>query len=530
MGYGMSDIDIVVNLGGQSARSADSRARSGTKLGNQSGRWSGSEFVGNGESLNLPDKLACLATYGEMYILVSGGSGQGKSLVKTQMLAQLAEFLPVLELNAEQRSLATLTEALLVGFSLNATRVGGNAGLDQLRRFTRDLANSSRKAVVVVDNAHCLTNAALKTLLDLVEKAGLGLVLFAEPSIDRRNALKAVAARIYRCSLNRLDKSQARSYLRRKQPGLTEGLNQAQLDDILVASRGVPSEIDRRLEDILHEPRPARGLPMIHVSMILALVLMGGAALWFEQGAESIVTRQSLAIDTLDATTPAPFGEGPSEPSGESSRESSRESSSESFIQSLRPTLQAAPTASPKGPDLAAAAQPEASAHLAPPVVPGLSRNVSLAVIMPRGAPSEMQESTAPSTPLNRVDKSITTQRAATQAGVAALVSDPTISLSALNADAADWIYSARPGEYTLQLMGSYSLDGIEAFINSTGEPERFAYFVTRRGSAIWYVLTAGRYRSRDAAVAAINALPPSLADTKPWARSVESIRGSLGS
>jgi DamX protein len=78
--------------------------------------------------------------------------------------------------------------------------------------------------------------------------------------------------------------------------------------------------------------------------------------------------------------------------------------------------------------------------------------------------------------------------------------------------------------------MGSYSLEGIEAFINSTGEPERFAYFVTRRGSAIWYVLTAGRYPSRDAAVAAINALPPSLADTKPWARSVESIRSSLGS
>ena len=518
----MSDTDIVVNLGSQSARSAGSSARSGTTPGNQSGSWSDSEFVGNGELLNLPDKLACLATYGEMYILVSGGSGQGKSLAKTQMLAQLVDFLPVLELNAEQRSLATLTEALLVGFNLNATRMEDQVGLDQLRFFTRDLANSSRKAVVVVDEAHCLTNAALKTLLDLVEKAGLGLVLFAEPSIERRNALKAVAARIYRCPLERLDKAQARSYLRRKQPGLTEGLNQAQLDDILVASRGVPGEIDRRLEDTLHEPRLARGLPMIHVSMILALVLIGGAALWFEQGTESIVTRQSLAIDTLDATTPAPFGEGSSETSGESS--------SESFIESLRPTLQAVPTTSPKDADLAAAAQSEPSAHLVAPVVPDVSRNLSIAVIMPQGAPSEVQETAASSRPPNRLDKLITTRRAATLAGVAAPVSDPAISLSTLNADAADWIYSARPGEYTLQLMGSYSLEGIEAFINSTAEPERFAYFVTRRGSAIWYVLTAGRYPSRDAAVAAINALPPSLADTKPWARSVESIRASLGS
>jgi type II secretory pathway predicted ATPase ExeA len=291
----MSDIDTVVNLGGQRARSAGFGARSGAR--------SDVEFVGNGELLNLPDKLACLATYGEMFILVSGCSGQGKSLAKTQMLAQLVDFLPVLELDAEQRSLAALTEVLLVGFSLNATRVTGNTGLDQLRRFTRDLANSSRKAVVVVDDAHCLTNAALKTLLDLVEKAGLGLVLFAEPSIDRRNALKAFAARIYRCPLERLDKLQACSYLRRKQPTLTEGLSQAQLDDILVASRGVPGEIDRRVEGILHEPRPARGLPMIHVSMIFALVLIGGAAVWFEQGIESIVTRQSLVIDTLDATT-----------------------------------------------------------------------------------------------------------------------------------------------------------------------------------------------------------------------------------
>jgi len=502
----MRDIDTVVNLGGQRDGSAGSVTRSGV------------EFVGNGELLNLPDKLACLATYGEMFILVSGGSGQGKSLAKTQMLAQLVDFLPVLELDAEQRSLAALTEALLVGFSLNPTRVEGNAGLDQLKRFTRELTNSSRKAVVVVDDAHCLTNAALKTLLDLVEKAGLGLVLFAEPAIDRRNALKAVAARIYRCPLERLDKSQARSYLRRKQPALTERLNQAQLDDILVASRGVPGEIDRRVEDILHEPRRGRGLPMIHVSMILALVLIGGAAVWFEQGIESIVTRQSLAIDTLDTTTPAPFGEG------------SGESSSESFIQSLRPTLQVAPTTSLKDTGLAAVAQPESSAQVAPPVVPDSSRNVSMAVIMPQGAPSDVQEVSASSTPPNRLNKSITTRRAATQAGVAALVSGPAISLPALNADAADWIYSARPGEYTLQLMGSYSLEGIEAFINSTGEPERFAYFVTRRGSAIWYVLTAGRYPSRDAAVVAINALPPSLADTKPWARSVESIRASLGS
>jgi DamX protein len=505
----MSDIDTVVNLGSQSARYG---TKPGNPSGSWSGSWSGSDFVGNGELLNLPDKLACLATYGEMFLLVSGGPGQGKSLAKMQMLAQLMDFLPVLELNAEQRSLAALIEALLVGFSLNATRVEGDAGLDQLRRFTRDLANSSRKAVVVVDDAHCLTNAALKTLLDLVEKAGLGLVLFAEPSIDRRNALKAVAARIYRCPLERLDKAQARSYLRRKQPALTEGLNQAQLDDILVVSRGVPGEIDRRAEDILREPRPARGLPMIHVSMILALVLIGGAALWFEQGTESIVTQQSLAIDTQAATTPAPFGEGSSETSGESTGESS----SESFIQSLRPTLQAA--------------QPESSAHVAPPVVPDLFRNVSMAVIMPQGTPSDVQEPTASSTLPNRLDKSMTTLRAATQAGVTALVSDPAISLPALNADAADWIYSARPGEYTLQLMGSHSLEGIEAFINSTGEPERFAYFVTRRGSAIWYVLTAGRYPSRDAAVVAINALPPSLADTKPWARSVESIRASLGS
>jgi len=510
----MSDIDTVVNLGGQSARSAGSSI----KPGNQSG----SEFVGNGDLLNLPDKLSCLATYGEMFILVSGGSGQGKSLAKTQMMAQLVDFLPVLELNAEQRSLAALTEALLVGFSLDATRVEGNAGLDQLRCFTGDLANSSRKAVVVVDDAHCLTNAALKTLLDLVEKAGLGLVLFAKPSIDRRNALKAVAARIYRCPLERLDKSQARSYLRRKQPALTEGLNQAQLDDILVASRGVPGEIDRRVEDILHEPRPARGLPMIHVSMILALVLIGGVALWFEQGAESLVTQQSLAIETLDAATPAPVGEGSGEISGESS--------SESFIQSLRPTQPAVATTSAKDADLATAAQPESRARVAPPVVPDLSRNVSMAVIMPQGAPSDVQESTASNTPPGRLNKSITTRRATTQAGVPALVSDPAMSLPALNADAADWIYSARPGEYTLQLMGSYSLEGIEAFINSTAEPERFAYFVTRRGSAIWYVLTAGRYASRDAAVAAINALPPSLADTKPWARSVASIRGSLGS
>ncbi|MFT7126279.1 MAG: DamX protein, partial [Candidatus Azotimanducaceae bacterium] len=168
-----------------------------------------------------------------------------------------------------------------------------------------------------------------------------------------------------------------------------------------------------------------------------------------------------------------------------------------------------------KDPVNEAAAPPEPRVIVSVQPAPN-SRNVSMAVIMPTGASEKLMEVVSGGG-LGGIDASVS-------------LPNKRPSLAALNAEDADWVYAARPGEYTLQLMGSYSLEGIKAFINSTSEPERFAYFVTRRGSDIWYVLTAGRYPSRDAAIAAINVLPPALAGTKPWARSVESIRASLDS
>ncbi|MFT4819241.1 MAG: DamX protein [Candidatus Azotimanducaceae bacterium] len=503
MRNGISDTDTLVNLGGQSSRPTNSS----DSLGN----FRGSEFVGNGDLLNLPDKLACLVTYGEMFILVSGGTGQGKSLAKAQMLEQIADSLPVLELKVEQRNRQVLTEVLLVGFRLNASQRDSNSGLAQLRRFSRDLANSSRKAVVVVDDAHCLTNAALKTLLDLVEKAGLGLILFAEPSIDRRAAIKAAAGRIYRCPLERLDQAQVRSYLRRKQPLLSEDLNQAQLDDILMESKGIPGEIDRRVEDILHGPAQSRGLPMIHVSMVMALLLIGGAALWFEQVSASKVTRQFLAVDAEHASEASLLPTSSAIPTSNVASADGQSLANKDLINKdlINKDL------INKDPVNEAAAPPEPRVIVSVQPAPN-SRNVSMAVIMPTGASEKLMEVVSGGG-LGGIDASVS-------------LPNKRPSLAALNAEDADWVYAARPGEYTLQLMGSYSLEGIKAFINSTSEPERFAYFVTRRGSDIWYVLTAGRYPSRDAAIAAINVLPPALAGTKPWARSVESIRASLDS
>jgi DamX protein len=341
------------------------------------------------------------------------------------------------------------------------------------------------------------------------------LVLFAEPSIDRRGALKAAAARIYRCPLERLDQAQARSYLRRTQPMLSEDLNQTQLDNILVDSGGVKGEIDRRVEDILHEPRPARGLPLIHVSMLLALIVIVGTALWFEAGSESSVTSQPLALDVSTADTAT---------------------SAERASLSVAPQPLPAPKLSTDAADLPTLDSDANTVTKTPQVpamraLPGQSRNLSMAVILPTGASAE----TAAETRLQAVARTpakttITTRDIPEQtASQAPLIAAPEPSLRALNAGTADWIYSAGPGEYTLQLMGSYSLEGIEAFIATTPDPERFAYFVTRRGSDIWYVLTAGRYPSREAAIAAINVLPLNLRDAKPWARSVESIRASVG-
>ena len=74
---------------------------------------------------------------------------------------------------------------------------------------------------------------------------------------------------------------------------------------------------------------------------------------------------------------------------------------------------------------------------------------------------------------------------------------------------------------YVLQLLGARSEQGARDFVAQYGARLPMTYYQTELKSKPWYVVVAGPYQDRSAALRAIKQLPTGLQKQKPWARSV---------
>ncbi|MEY3220821.1 MAG: hypothetical protein RIT27_2178 [Pseudomonadota bacterium] len=105
--------------------------------------------------------------------------------------------------------------------------------------------------------------------------------------------------------------------------------------------------------------------------------------------------------------------------------------------------------------------------------------------------------------------------------------SSPKITNSAFK-DAA-WLAKQSPDNYTLQLIGSHSMENVQNFVRKYHLEGEMAVFSSRYREKTWYVLTFGIYQSSAEAQTALDKLPAHLRQTsKPWVRSLRSVQQSL--
>ena len=88
-----------------------------------------------------------------------------------------------------------------------------------------------------------------------------------------------------------------------------------------------------------------------------------------------------------------------------------------------------------------------------------------------------------------------------------------------------EWVLTQDPGSYVIQLLGVRDRGSALRFIQAHDLESRSAVIELTHDGAPWYVLVFGHYPDRDAAVAAIKDLAPSLARLKPWTRPVHSLQ-----
>lgn len=78
---------------------------------------------------------------------------------------------------------------------------------------------------------------------------------------------------------------------------------------------------------------------------------------------------------------------------------------------------------------------------------------------------------------------------------------------------------------FTLQLLGSHQLAQVESVIAVNHLANKSAIYHTQYKKKDWYVLVYGDFDTPDAALAAINRLPPMAQQLKPWVKPFASVK-----
>lgn len=99
----------------------------------------------------------------------------------------------------------------------------------------------------------------------------------------------------------------------------------------------------------------------------------------------------------------------------------------------------------------------------------------------------------------------------------------PTVAAVAANDN--DPFASANPHHYTVQLIAMANVDALKQFATANQLAGQLNYVRVSRQGKDWYVAVYGQYASAAEAHAAIQQLPQSVQDQKPWVRSIASVQ-----
>lgn len=521
------------------------------------------------------DLLQHLIQFGDMLLGVVGPSGSGKSTLLRQLLARGGTTWRTCRLSATQiPQPANLLALLADGFGLDRNATPERLAADLLR-FGESLRHNGQIAVVAIDDAQLLPDAALKTLLELGGTARdtlklLRVVLFSEPGLERRITLAGwhspAQPLLHSLQLPIFDDHQSAAYLMYRLAaagysgespfGLTE------IRALHKAAGGLPGRLNVLANETLMEHarrstvrtpaagakrRAAAARPIIVGVTLLAAV--GGLGWYARQTDEARPPAPATTVDpqvpterppeqhpsptaspgattgispsgsvTAEHAEPAPpppaNGAGTGSPAATDAPADPTAADSQTPAAATGPRSAAAPDTAP-GPTAPAAATPGLTEPVQD-VAAGPTASAATQGTPPAAAVGDDPAGAAPAPPPAPEDRA---QSAPPPASAES--EQPATAPAHLPTDVrdADWLLARPPSHFTLQLIGVRSPDSLRGYLRDHAIPAPVAYFRTRLKGSDWYVLVQGDYPSMEGARAAAAALPAAVRKDKPWPR-----------
>lgn len=503
--------------------------------------WGGVDYVNDAFKLNL-NKLIHLAPYSEI-LLVSGAAGIGKSTLLQQFVVNAKKSWKVVHVRAS--SLMTAEEFLrqvVHGFGLPA------AGLDEIEdmlveigRHLQALGRSGRRAIVVIDDAHLLTDELMvmveNILRDERSTNAISLVLgVADEAGGRLDSFPALLHKVaYTLRLEPLAEHDVAGYIHHRLAhssnlALEPRFSAALIRQFHHKSGGLPGKINELARRQLGKKGgfqgaalPGDGRKLVRWGAALVGIAAVGAILLFQDRINQLVETPhkggevvtELALPAVGETAVVTEGVAPQMAAGEDSAAVTPALNMGELVERAE-TLAAAPEAipAPASTPVPEAAQPTPETRVAPkpaaaaPITP-VPPVAPVAPPKPAPVPAEKPAEPAPAKP------------AVQPAG---RTPEKPKEKAKEKEESKGWLQSQNPQHFTLQLMALLDEAEVRRFVKShklEGRSEIFA--ITRKGNRLT-ALVYGSYPDRAAVDEAAKALPKEWGVKDPWVRTFASV------
>ena len=467
---------------------------------------------------NLIRLLNYLICYSNKLLLVTGEPGIGK----TRFLQAFAEQQPATVVQCAFHALATDTPTQIIDELVQQLAVpvpsefNAEAKLRAIRHHMNGLAQGGKICLILIDDAHVLSEEVLGLLRDLLQDQTVAesvhVVLTGQTELNSQ--VDAVAPEdeqegwVYKHELQALAEDETEAFIRSlfavqgdadKQP-FTAG----DFASIHRQAAGVPGRIKtiarelmlNKMNQLLEQNPKTRWLVAGGVCMLAGIGLLLGWWLIGDQ-TEVVAKPSNKVVAKIDrsqeAGTPASEVLAIERPTASTVLEKAVETDSFTGSEGDE-TVESAESSFEEVPDYA-------------PEELGLLES-EVAEVAPEIMEPELEYAPEPAVPDFDQD-------------------DVIEELAVADNPPADLLL--RPAShYTLQLVGSGSEDKIKALVETSSEAAQLTYFQTERNGESWFVLVYGDFPDKQAAMAASQAMPESLSQYQPWVRGVKGIQQSL--
>lgn len=465
----------------------------------------------------LLERLQLLTQFSSNFINVTGVSGAGKSWIAQRYLEAWVQdknqsLLMCHPNQSDGQHRSTILNQLIPGVSLDAN-------LPLYESFSYQMAEESCDMVIVVDDAHLLSDSLLSELWRLVLQSQITpywtitVVLFS-----RQNSLEAKVSRLAQgqdlkpveLEIETLTTDDADRFFEHLVVRFVE-------DDMEKRVRSAYKKVALRPGDImaLGEQKVEKkiiirsivGSPFKIAILVLILLLFIAGGYWWMMG-NSMPKQNESIIPAVEQTVIPTLTDIPSEQAKLSEQESVLAiETAEDDSDALPPEVLD---------DASSVGQSDDDKHKRLVI----TSDVVDALLDNKSASSKLNDSVLPAPDSSSVEPSNESSTSAEPEGI----SPPVVAFSF----ARDTLKSFSPHSYTLQLAAVSSPEEVQLFLDKHQLSRKIYVYPTVRNDTEWFIITFDNFPTIQSARDAVSALPEKLQQLDPWAKSLNQVHREI--